>query len=90
MIGYPGIDELVIGGRGFLRAQLTVRGTAGHTGSRRASHASNAVEKAADLISILTRHREPGPIDPTLGLPPRLTVTKSSEAKATQSFPTVA
>ncbi|HKS51982.1 MAG TPA: M20/M25/M40 family metallo-hydrolase [Pseudonocardiaceae bacterium] len=76
MIGYPGIDELVIGGRGFLRAQLTVRGTAGHTGSRRASHASNAVEKAADLISILTRHREPGPTDPTLGLPPRLTVTK--------------
>jgi len=26
MIGYPGTDELVIGGRGFLRAEITTRG----------------------------------------------------------------
>src|SRR5262249_38082263 len=46
MIGYPGMDQLVIGGRGFLRAELTTRGEAGHTGSHRAIGNSNAVEKA--------------------------------------------
>jgi succinyl-diaminopimelate desuccinylase len=75
MIGYPGIDELVIGGRGFLRAELTVRGTAGHTGSQQATEGSNAIEKAAKLVQILARRSEPGPLDATLGLPPRLTVT---------------
>lgn len=75
MIGYPGMDKLVIGGRGFLRAEFTVRGTAGHTGSRRAMHNGNAIEKAAELVRILAGNQEPGPIDPALGLPPQLTVT---------------
>ncbi len=75
MIGYPGMDELVIGGRGFLRALVTVRGQAGHTGSQRAANNINAVEKAAEFIRILTRNQPPGPIDSNLGLPPKLTVT---------------
>jgi len=75
MIGYPGIDELVVGGRGFLRADITVHGQAGHTGSRRSSSNANAIEKAAQLVSVLAKHRNPGPIDPALDLPPRLTVT---------------
>lgn len=75
MIGYPGHDELVIGGRGFLRAQITVRGQAGHTGSQRATDNINAIEKAAELVNILAKHRLPGPTDAHLGLPPKLTVT---------------
>jgi succinyl-diaminopimelate desuccinylase len=76
MIGYPGMDELVIGGRGFLRAELTTRGEAGHTGSHRTVDNSNAVEKAAELVRLISSHRTPGPVDPTLGLPPKVTVTK--------------
>lgn len=75
MIGYPGSDELVIGGRGFLRARITVRGQAGHTGSQRATDNINAIEKATELVMVLAEHRLPGPIDERLGLPPKLTVT---------------
>jgi succinyl-diaminopimelate desuccinylase len=75
MIGYPGTDEVVIGGRGFLRAELTTRGEAGHTGSQRAADNGNAVEKAAELVRLLGGNRTPGPIDPALGLPPKITVT---------------
>jgi succinyl-diaminopimelate desuccinylase len=75
MIGYPGIDELVIGGRGFLRADVTVHGAAGHTGGQRAQRDDNAIEKAARLVEYLAEYYEPGPIDAALGLPPRLTIT---------------
>jgi succinyl-diaminopimelate desuccinylase len=75
MIGYPGMDELVIGGRGFLRAELTVQGKADHTGSQRGANNNNAVEKAAELVRIITKHRTPGPVDVHLNLPPKLTVT---------------
>jgi succinyl-diaminopimelate desuccinylase len=51
MIGYPGTDQIVIGGRGFLRAELITRGEAGHTGSQRTTNYGNAVEKAAELVS---------------------------------------
>ena len=33
MIGYPGPDHVVTGGRGVLRARLHVHGVAGHSGS---------------------------------------------------------
>jgi succinyl-diaminopimelate desuccinylase len=75
MIGYPGIEELVIGGRGFLRAEITVHGEAGHTGSSRAAKNVNAIEKAAELVRVLTEHRIPGAVDEVLGLPPKVTVT---------------
>jgi succinyl-diaminopimelate desuccinylase len=76
MIGYPGMDELIIGGRGFLRAEITTRGEAGHTGSQRTVDNSSAVENAAELVRLICGHRTPGPVDPALGLPPRITVTK--------------
>ena len=75
MIGYPGSDALVIGGRGFLRANLTAHGRAGHTGSRHRTLTGNAVAKAADLVQTLGRHETPGPVDASLGLAPRITVT---------------
>jgi succinyl-diaminopimelate desuccinylase len=75
MIGYPGTDKLVIGGRGFLRARITVLGRAGHTGSERTDSHANAAEKAATLVNMLAERRNPDVVDPTIGLPPKLTVT---------------
>lgn len=87
MIGYPGTDELVIGGRGFLRAELTTRGEAGHTGSQSTADNSNAVEKAAELVRLISNHRTPGPIDPALGLPPKITVTKIAGGESHSIIP---
>ena len=75
MIGYPGTDELIVGSRGVQRAQFAIRGRAGHTGGSNAKDSNNAVEKAARLVQALAHHHSPAPIDPALGLPPRLTVT---------------
>jgi succinyl-diaminopimelate desuccinylase len=75
MIGYPGCDQLVVGGRGFLRARITVRGRAGHTGSSSLAQ-ENAIVKAAHLVESLARQHVPGPPDPQILLPPKLTVTK--------------
>ncbi len=86
MIGYPGVDQIVVGGRGFLRARIAVRGRSGHTGSEWAGDSGNAgsewvgdsdnaAVKAAYLVAVLARHGRPGPTDPALNLPPRLTVT---------------
>lgn len=87
MIGYPGIDELVIGGRGFLRATVTVRGQAGHTGSQRTADNINAIEKAAELVRQLANHRTPGPVDATLSLPPKVTVTEISGGESYSIIP---
>ena len=55
MIGYPGLDELVVGGRGVLRVLVHVHGRAGHSGSSRdTSRSDNAVVRAARLIQILS------------------------------------
>jgi succinyl-diaminopimelate desuccinylase len=76
MIGYPGLSKVVVGGRGFLRAKLTVRGEAGHSGGSHEPESGNAIEKAAVLVRALMRHRVPAPLDPELGLPAKLTVTE--------------
>jgi succinyl-diaminopimelate desuccinylase len=76
MIGYPGLEHVVIGGRGFWRADVIVHGTPGHTGrGRDRPDQINAAEKAAQLVIALAQHRRPGPVDQIIGLPPRLTVT---------------
>lgn len=51
MIGYPGLDHIVTGGRGVLRARLHVHGVAGHSGASKAL--PSAIAKAAELISRL-------------------------------------
>jgi succinyl-diaminopimelate desuccinylase len=76
MIGYPGLEHVVIGGRGFWRADVIVHGTPGHTGRGRDNPDQiNAAEKAAQLVVALAQNRSPGPVDQSIGLPPRLTVT---------------
>lgn len=73
MIGYPGPDKVVIGGRGFLRVRVTVFGQADHSASGK-SDVANAIVKAAHLIDLL-QAAVPTAVDPAYGLPPKLTVT---------------
>jgi succinyl-diaminopimelate desuccinylase len=77
MIGYPGPDHVVTGGRGVLRARLHVHGVAGHSGSS-SSVTPSAIAKAAALVTRLHEAELPGPAGPGFPLPARLTVTAIS------------
>jgi succinyl-diaminopimelate desuccinylase len=77
MIGYPGPDHVVTGGRGVLRARLHVHGVAGHSGSS-SSVTPSAIAKAAALVTRLHEADLPGPAGPGFPLPARLTVTAIS------------
>jgi succinyl-diaminopimelate desuccinylase len=52
MIGYPGMDKLVVGGRGVHRVKLHVHGVASHSGGSK--NTPSAIEKAANLIRVLS------------------------------------
>ncbi|MFH9561184.1 M20 family metallopeptidase [Streptomyces globisporus] len=75
MIGYPGMDDVVVGGRGLWRATLTVRAESGHSGSSRT--VLGAVSRAARLIQLLDAAALPGlPEEGALfPLPPKVSVT---------------
>jgi succinyl-diaminopimelate desuccinylase len=73
VIGYPGDDAIVTGGRGFLRARLQIAGVAAHSGAAE-SRGVNAIERAAALTHTLNALPLPGP-DAELGLAPQLTIT---------------
>ncbi|PXX69354.1 succinyl-diaminopimelate desuccinylase [Nocardia tenerifensis] len=75
MIGYPGDNEVVIGGRGVFRARLHTYGTAGHTGSSKPTIA-NAATRAARLATLLADLVLPRPAVGGFPLPPKLTVTE--------------
>jgi len=51
MIGYPGLEHLIVGGRGGLRCRVAVHGVAGHSGGSTAT--PNAIVKAAELVDDL-------------------------------------
>ncbi|MFI8228705.1 M20/M25/M40 family metallo-hydrolase [Streptomyces sp. NPDC085900] len=72
MIGYPGPDEVVVGGRGLWRATLAVHAKTGHSGARRT--APGAVSRAALLVRLLEEAELPD-TEGEFPLPPRLTVT---------------
>ena len=74
MIGYPGMDKLVVvGGRGVHRAKLHVHGIASHSGSSKTT--PSAIEKAADLVRTLTTAELPAGATAEFPLPGKLTVT---------------
>ncbi|MDD3450022.1 MAG: M20/M25/M40 family metallo-hydrolase [Gammaproteobacteria bacterium] len=73
MIGYPGNDRLVVGARGFLRAQLVVRGIGAHSGSS-SRRGINAIDRARVLLDRLAAAPLPPP-DGAFPLPPRITAT---------------
>ena len=85
MIGYPGLDHVVTGGRGVLRTRLDVHATAAHSGSSQAG--AGAIAKAADLIRELRGAELPGPAGPGFPLPARLTVTAISGGEGYSMVP---
>ncbi|GIF06939.1 M20 family metallopeptidase [Actinoplanes siamensis] len=72
MIGYPGVDELVVGGRGVHRARLHVHGVSSHSGGRGST--PNAIAKAAQLVQELTAMQPVG-ADEQYPMGPKVTVT---------------
>ena len=85
MIGYPGLDHVITGGRGVLRARVDVHAVAAHSGSSQAG--AGAVAKAADLIRELRDAQLPGPAGPGFPLPARLTVTAISGGEGYSMVP---
>jgi len=75
MIGYPGHEEVVVGGRGVFRARLHVHGSSGHSGSSKPP-AANAVNRAARLVIHLEDADLPKQITGGFPLAPKLTVTE--------------
>lgn len=73
MIGYPGMDKLVIGGRGLHRAKLHAHGVASHSGGSKTTPA--AIEKAAYPTHQLSTVEILDGVSPELPLPGKLTVT---------------
>jgi succinyl-diaminopimelate desuccinylase len=85
MIGYPGLDHVVTGGRGALRARIHVHGVAGHSGG--SNPAPSAIAKAADLVRELHSMRLPGPAGPDFPLPAKLTVTAINGGEGFSTIP---
>jgi succinyl-diaminopimelate desuccinylase len=85
MIGYPGPDHVVIGGRGVLRAQVHAHGVASHSGGRMTT--PNAIAKAAVLVSALTSVPLPGNAALNFPLPPRLSVTEITGGSGYSAIP---
>lgn len=73
MIGYPGNDKVVVGGRGVWRARVTVHGRSAHSGSS-TNRGLNAITEAAGLAARL-EWGIPRKRDDDTGLAPQLTVT---------------
>jgi succinyl-diaminopimelate desuccinylase len=76
MIGYPGLDHVVIGGRGFWRAEIIVYGTPGTPAGVMTSRTrSTPPRRPPNSSSGSASTAGPARVDRTIGLPPRLTVT---------------
>lgn len=74
LIGYPGIERIVNGSRGFIRCNLRVHGIAAHSGATR-SRGVNAISRALDIARRLESIPLPAPTG-TFPLPPQLTITR--------------
>jgi len=73
LIGYPGMDRIVNGCRGFLRSKLTVHGIAAHSGASR-HRGINAISRALALCQRLESLSLP-PATEAFPLTPQLTIT---------------
>lgn len=74
-IGYPGDDKIVVGARGFYRANVTVYGREAHSGGTKDQPQQNAILKASQLIERLMSVVLPPP-DSDFPLPPKISVTR--------------
>lgn len=74
MIGYPGMEDVVVGGRGLWRASIAVHAPSGHSGSSKA--VMGAISRAAHLVRLLDAAELPGAAGTSrFPLPPKLSVT---------------
>jgi succinyl-diaminopimelate desuccinylase len=73
VIGYPGMDRIVNGCRGFLRSRITVHGIAAHSGASR-QRGVNAIVRAIDLGRRLEALPVPAATE-AFPLSPQLTLT---------------
>ncbi|MER5890870.1 M20/M25/M40 family metallo-hydrolase [Streptomyces sp. NPDC001941] len=74
MIGYPGLSDVVVGGRGLWRATITVHAPSGHSGSSK--KVTGAISRAAHLVRLLDTAELPGADDASgFPLPAKLSVT---------------
>lgn len=74
IIGYPGIDRILLGARGFFRARLHVKGVSAHSGSSR-DRGLNAVVRASELVHLLSDTPLPDNTEASFGHPAQWTVT---------------
>jgi len=72
LIGYPGIDRIVVGARGFLRARIVVRGIAAHSGAS-STLGLNAAIRGAQLATALSKAALP--FERAFGRAAQLTLT---------------
>lgn len=85
MIGYPGIDKLVVGGRGVHRVKLHIHGVASHSGGSKTT--PSAIEKAANLIRVLSAVELPDGASSEFPLTGKLTVTAVSGGEGYSVIP---
>lgn len=85
MIGYPGVEHVVTGGRGVLRARLHVHGVASHSGGRAST--PSAIAKAATLIGALGEAELPSTAGEDFPLPAKLTVTAITGGEGYSTVP---
>jgi succinyl-diaminopimelate desuccinylase len=85
MIGYPGIEHVVAGGRGVLRARVHVHGIAAHSGANKT--APSAIAKAAELVTALHSVELPATGGKEFPLPGKLTVTAINGGEGYSTIP---
>lgn len=85
MIGYPGMDEVVVGGRGLWRTAISVFAPSGHSGSSRTQ--VSAITRATRLVQLLENGGLPTEAEGGFPLPPKLTVTSIHAGEGFSTVP---
>lgn len=84
LIGYPGNEKLVVGSRGFLRAEIEVYGVAAHSGSS-STKGFNAILKMAQLVEAFNDEPLPEEDDPEFDA--KVSVTEISGGQGFSQVP---
>ena len=86
IIGYPDMEEIVIGSRGFLRLNITTFGESAHTGARY-NVGVNAISKMVKVVQALENLKMKYKKTPFFEFGPRLTVSQIKGGRAINIVP---
>lgn len=86
IIGYPGINEIVIGSRGFLRLKITTYGKSAHSGSR-GKKGINAILKMNKIITTVSKLKLTYKKDPLFWFGPKITISQIFGGRAINIVP---